>query len=102
MWHDLLGAALALIVVCWVASFTVKKWTPRVASALQVAAGIVSRIAVGCVFVAIAAGTAGRGGYWLLLTAPFCLLALFSFALVGLTVFVLVREPTHSRRHQAS
>ena len=98
MWHDLLGAAFALMVVSWAAALALKRWTPRMASGLQVAASLVGRIAVGGVFVAIAAEAARRGGYWLLLTVAFCILALFSFGLFALTVFVVVRGSTDEFR----
>jgi hypothetical protein len=98
MWHDLLGAALAFMVVCWVAALALKRWALRIAAALRLAAGLVGRLAVGGVFVAVAAGAVGRGGYWLFLTAVFCLLALVSFGLAGVTIFVLVRDATIGAR----
>jgi hypothetical protein len=101
MWHELLAAAFAMIVVCWIAALALKRWTPRTASALQIAAGLVGRIAIGGVFVAIAVDAAGKGSYWLLLAIAFSALALVSFGLFGLTLFVIVREAAPPRSDQA-
>jgi hypothetical protein len=92
VWHDLLGLAFGLMIASWLPSLALRRWLPRLASTLAITASLIGRVAVGGVFVAIAAKAGERGGYWLLVTAFFSVFGLLSFALAGLTVFLLLRR----------
>jgi hypothetical protein len=101
VWRDLLVAAFVFLVVGWLGELAVRKRLPALATGLRIATGLVGRVAVGAVFVAVATGAARKGGYWWFLTSVFSILALVSFALAGLTVFLLVRDVTESHRREA-
>lgn len=102
MWHALLVVALALIVVCWLTSFAVRRWAPRVATALGIAAGIVGRVAASGVFIGIAVQASERGSWWWLLTAVFGLLGLIGLSIVGLMTYALLSRSARDERDTAT
>ena len=102
MWHDTLVAGLVLMLVCWAAGFLVERRLPRTASSLRVTAAVVSRLLLCAIFVEITARAVALGGYWLLLAAVTCLLALFSVFLVAAILVVVSRDGAHWHRQRAS
>jgi hypothetical protein len=76
MWHDLLVAALLVLLGGWALSWLVGRFSSRRGSELALVAGLVGRAAVVAVMAYSTERAIGRGGWFIALAALFILIGL--------------------------